>query len=162
MADSAFCDLPDDAVAARKAVMATLADAEASGVAVAQKLGLPADATADQLRTLPVEKLVGVSRARPVVDGRLMTEGSEQGFARGDQAPAPLIIGANSWEASLLPKGGYAAYAAGLSPAVRAAYPEDAADPAKRVTALREAVAMLATRIGDAVAATPTPDARRR
>ena len=36
----------------------------------------------------------------------------------------------------------------------------DAADPARRVTALREAVAMLASRIGDAVAA--TPDARRR
>ncbi|HME22815.1 MAG TPA: PqiC family protein [Acetobacteraceae bacterium] len=38
----------------------------------------------------------------------------------------------------------------------------DAADPAKRVAALREAVAMLASRIGDAVAAGATPDARRR
>jgi uncharacterized lipoprotein YmbA len=38
----------------------------------------------------------------------------------------------------------------------------DAADPAKRVTALRAAVAMLASRIGDAVAAAATPDARRR
>lgn len=38
----------------------------------------------------------------------------------------------------------------------------DPADPAKRVTALREAVAMLATRIGDAVAMAATPDARRR
>ena len=38
----------------------------------------------------------------------------------------------------------------------------DVADPAKRVTALREAVAMLASRIGDAVAAAATPDARRR
>jgi uncharacterized lipoprotein YmbA len=38
----------------------------------------------------------------------------------------------------------------------------DAADPAKRVTALREAVAMLASRIGDAVAAAATPQARRR
>jgi len=38
----------------------------------------------------------------------------------------------------------------------------DTADPAKRVTALREAVAMLASRIGDAVAAAATPDARRR
>jgi para-nitrobenzyl esterase len=100
-------------------------------VALAQKLGLGADATAAQLRALPLEKLVGAVRARPVIDGRLMTEGSEQGFARGDQAPAPLIIGANSWEASLLPKAGYAAYAAGLSPAIRAAYPEDAGDPAK-------------------------------
>jgi len=38
----------------------------------------------------------------------------------------------------------------------------DTADPAKRVTALREAVAMLASRIGDAIAAAATPDARRR
>jgi len=38
----------------------------------------------------------------------------------------------------------------------------DAADPAKRVTALREAVAMLGSRIGDAVAAVATPDAPRR
>jgi hypothetical protein len=39
---------------------------------------------------------------------------------------------------------------------------DDTADPAKRVTALREAVAMLASRIGDAIAAAATPDARRR
>jgi uncharacterized lipoprotein YmbA len=38
----------------------------------------------------------------------------------------------------------------------------DAADPAKRVTALREAVAMLASRIGGAITAAATPDARRR
>jgi hypothetical protein len=37
----------------------------------------------------------------------------------------------------------------------------DAADPAKRVTALREAVAMLAGRIGDAVAAATAHDARK-
>jgi para-nitrobenzyl esterase len=110
---------------------ATLGDSEAAGAALAEKLGLPADATAEQLRALPLDKLVGAARARPVVDGRLLVEGSEQGFARGHQAPAPLIIGANSWEASLLPKSGYAAYAAGLPPAIRAAYPEDAADPDK-------------------------------
>ena len=36
-----------------------------------------------------------------------------------------------------------------------------AADPAKRVTALREAVAMLASRIGDAIAMAATPNARK-
>ncbi|HEY1427146.1 MAG TPA: carboxylesterase family protein [Caulobacteraceae bacterium] len=108
-----------------------LAKAEAAGVALAQKLGLPADATAEQLRALPVEKLVGTGPTGPIVDGRLVVESAEQGFARGHQAPAPLIIGSNSWEASLLPRAGYAAYAAGLSPAIRAAYPEDASDPAK-------------------------------
>jgi uncharacterized lipoprotein YmbA len=38
----------------------------------------------------------------------------------------------------------------------------DATDPAKRVTALRETVAVLARRIGDAMTAAMTPDARRR
>jgi uncharacterized lipoprotein YmbA len=38
----------------------------------------------------------------------------------------------------------------------------DAADPGKRVTALREAVAMLAGRIGDAITAGATPDARKQ
>jgi uncharacterized lipoprotein YmbA len=38
----------------------------------------------------------------------------------------------------------------------------DPTDPAKRVTALRETVAVLARRIGDAIAATVRPDARTR
>jgi uncharacterized lipoprotein YmbA len=38
----------------------------------------------------------------------------------------------------------------------------DAADPAKRVTALRESVAMLASRIGDAIAAAAASDTRNR
>jgi uncharacterized lipoprotein YmbA len=38
----------------------------------------------------------------------------------------------------------------------------DATDPAKRVTALRETVAVLARRIGDAMTAAMTPGARRR
>jgi len=108
-----------------------LTKAEAAGVALSQKLGLPAEATAGQLRALPVEQLVGTGPTGPIVDGRLVTESAEQGFAHGDQAPAPLIIGSNSWEASLLPAPRYAAYAAALSPAVRAAYPDDSADPAK-------------------------------
>ena len=37
----------------------------------------------------------------------------------------------------------------------------DTADPAKRVTALREAVAMLASRIADAIATAATPNARK-
>ena len=108
-----------------------LAKAEAAGVELAQRLGLGADATADQLRALPVDKLVGAGPTGPIVDGRLVVESAERGFARGDQAPAPLIIGANSWEASLLPKTRYEAYAAALPPAVRAAYPEDANAPAR-------------------------------
>jgi len=108
-----------------------LAKAEAAGVALGQKLGLPADATADQLRALPVEKLVGTGPTGPIVDGRLVTESAEDGFARGHQASAPLIIGSNSWEASLLPPSNYSAYAAALSPGVKAAYRDEASDPAK-------------------------------
>ena len=108
-----------------------LAEAEAAGTALTQKLGLPADASADRLRALPLDKLVGNGPTGPIVDGRLVPESAEQGFARGHQAAAPLIIGSNSWEASLLPQPRYEAYADGLSPAVKAVYPDEAADPAK-------------------------------
>lgn len=114
-----------------------LAAAEQAGVALATKTGLPADATPDQLRALPLDALLGAAgRFGPIVDGRLVTESAAQGFARGDQAPAPLIIGSNSWEASLLPPANDAAYAAAASPAVRAAYPDEAADPTKLAPAM--------------------------
>ena len=109
----------------------TLAQAETAGVALAGKLGLPEAATADQLRALPADKLVGAGNAQIAVDGRLVVETAAQGFAGGHQAPAPLIIGSNSWEASLLPPTGYAAYADAASPEVKAAYPDEAADPNK-------------------------------
>ena len=109
----------------------SLAQSEVAGAALAAKLGLPADATGDQLRAIPADKLVGAGVAQMTVDGRLEVETAAQGFARGHQAPVPLIIGSNTWEASLLPPSGYAAYAAGLLPAVRAAYPDEAADPGK-------------------------------
>ncbi|HEY3798267.1 MAG TPA: carboxylesterase family protein [Caulobacteraceae bacterium] len=110
----------------------TLAQAESDGAALATSLGLPADATAEQLRALPVDKLVAAAgRFGPVVDGRLETETAEQAFARGHAAPAPLIIGSNTWEASLQPPGSQAAYVAAASDKLKAAYPEDAADPNK-------------------------------
>jgi para-nitrobenzyl esterase len=114
----------------------TLPQAEAAGVALSQSLGLPADATAEQLRALPADKLIAASgrTTGPVVDGRLITETAAQGFARGHQAPAPLIIGSNTWEASLLPPGGYADYVAKAPASVRAAYPEQ--DPAKLAQAM--------------------------
>ncbi|HXQ46099.1 MAG TPA: carboxylesterase family protein, partial [Caulobacteraceae bacterium] len=110
----------------------TLDAAEADGVALAKSLDLPADATADQLRALPVDKLTAARvRAVPVVDGRLMRESATQAFARGHQAPVPLIIGSNSWEASLLPAFTYAQYVTAASPALKAAYAGDASDDAK-------------------------------
>jgi para-nitrobenzyl esterase len=115
----------------------SLAQAEGDGVKLAQSLGLPADATADQLRALPLDKLVGASgRFGAIIDGRLMQEGTTQAFARGDQAHVPLIIGTNSWEASLLPPANDAAYAAAAPPALKAAYPDLAGDEAKLAQAM--------------------------
>jgi len=112
----------------------TLAAAEAKGAALAQTLGLPADATADQLRAIPADKLIAAGAASggvgPIVDGRLVTETVTQAFARGHQAGVPLIIGSNSDEASLLPPSGYAAFLAAQSDATKAAYPDLANDPA--------------------------------
>jgi para-nitrobenzyl esterase len=121
----------------------TLEAKEAQGVKAAEALGLT-NPTAAQLRAVPVEDLVakitdGVSIA---VDGRLLKETPAQAFARGRAADLPLIIGSNSGEDSLLsdegapsaavsasatPTSRAVAFAAGVSPAVRAAYPEEIA-----------------------------------
>ena len=115
----------------------SLSAAEADGVALAKTLGLPEGATADQLRSLPVEALVAAhGRFNPIVDGRLITENATQAFARGDQAPVPLIIGSNSWEASLLPPPGYGAFLAAASAQTRAAYATEAGDDAKMAQAM--------------------------
>jgi len=80
---------------------------EDRGVAFAVTAGLPADASAEQLRALPAERLL-----RPVPSfygGDLMVvDGSDSGgliggdvvpaFAAGLEAPVPLIIGTNSAE----------------------------------------------------------------
>ena len=84
----------------------TLAQAETAGAAQAAKAGAPADATADQLRALPVEALVGANgRAGRVIDGKLLIESPAQAFARGHAHDVPLLIGSNSWEASLIAGG---------------------------------------------------------
>jgi para-nitrobenzyl esterase len=114
----------------------TMLQAETAGVAMANTLGLPETASADQLRAIPADKLVGAGNAQVVVDGRLVVESAAQGFARGHQAPAPLIIGSNTWEASLLPPATYAAYASTTSDAVKAAYATDGADPNKLAQSL--------------------------
>jgi para-nitrobenzyl esterase len=115
----------------------TLSAAEADGVVLARTLGLPDGATADQLRGLPVDALVAAhGRFNPIVDGRLITENATQAFARGHQAPVPLIIGSNSWEASLLPPPGYSAYLAAASAQTKAAYAAEAGDDAKLAQAM--------------------------
>jgi para-nitrobenzyl esterase len=105
----------------------SLAEAEAAGAALAARLGLPADASPDQLRALPADRLVGAGgRYGPVVDGRLIKEGYVRAFARGDQAHVPLIIGSNDFEASLLPPAADAAYLAKFADETRRAYAGEA------------------------------------
>ena len=106
----------------------TLAEAEAAGLATAKAGGLSADATPDQLRALPVDVLVKAQgRAEPVVDGRWLTETATQAFARGHAAPVPLLIGSNSYEASLLGPGA-ASYLKRIPADLRPAYAESAPD----------------------------------
>jgi para-nitrobenzyl esterase len=82
-----------------------LAAAETVGVQVAAHAGLTAEATAEQLRALPVAKLFADTDAEygPVADGRLLPESPAQAFVRGHALDVPLIIGSNSYEASLRP-----------------------------------------------------------
>ena len=124
----------------------SLAAAEAAGVALTQKLGLPADASADQLRALPVSTLVGAGQGfqgvSPIIDGRVVTESITQAFAKGDQAGVPLIIGTNSDEASLLPPSSDTVFLAGQSPSVLAAYPDLLDDHPKLARAVFDDQAM--------------------
>jgi para-nitrobenzyl esterase len=107
----------------------TLTDKEKEGEAALQKAGITA-ATADELRALPVEKLVPVNADyQPFTDGRLMTETASQALADGHFADVPLIIGSNSGEDSLMGPGPLppARLAAAIPPAARAVYKDEAA-----------------------------------
>jgi para-nitrobenzyl esterase len=121
-----------------------LAKAEADGVALAKSLGLPDDATAAQLRALPLDALVGAHgrTAGIVVDGRLLPESVTEAFARGHQAAVPLIIGSNSWEASLLPPPQYQSYVDAAPASLKAVYAAEASDPAKLAQAMFTDAAM--------------------
>jgi para-nitrobenzyl esterase len=82
-------------------VAPALKAAEAAGQAWAAKQGLQ-EATPEQLRALPVDKvataeaLIGV-----MVDGKVLKDSPTKAFLQGEQADVPLMIGGNSWEASL-------------------------------------------------------------
>lgn len=81
----------------------TLADKEKADAAALAKAGVPANATADDLRALPMETLIPVEADYgPFVDGRLLRQTPAQAFARGVANDVPLIIGTNSGEDSLL------------------------------------------------------------
>jgi para-nitrobenzyl esterase len=81
----------------------TLAKHEAEGEALAVKAGAPANASLDQLRAIPADTLAALPfRTGPVIDGRLRKESVPQAFAVGHNTHVPLIIGSNTYEASLL------------------------------------------------------------
>src|SRR5262249_54470751 len=81
-----------------------LAPKEAEGTGFATRAGLT-DATVEQLRAIPVEKTFDMPMALgfgPFVDGRLIPQTPGQAFASGHAIDVPLIIGSNSFEASLM------------------------------------------------------------
>jgi len=83
----------------------SLAAAEQQGVATVTAAGLGPDATADQLRALAPDKLsppMTLGGVGPTTDGRLMPRSITQTFAAGQQLKVPLMIGSNSYEASLM------------------------------------------------------------
>ena len=112
---------------------ATLGKREAAGEALAAKAGAPAQATLEQLRAIPADALAALPGADvgPAVDGRLLKESVSQAFAVGHNIQVPLIIGSNTYEASLLEtlKIPSAAILAMAPAALKAAYadlPDDA------------------------------------
>ncbi len=82
-------------------------DAEKCGVEVATTLGLPgSNATPEQLRALPVAKLLTVDQiCSSMSDGRLIPEAPTVALAAGRAMDIPLIIGLNSGEDSLIDHG---------------------------------------------------------
>jgi len=81
----------------------TLADQEKIGADALAKAGVPATATAADLRALPADKLAAVNgNYGPFIDGKLMTETDSQAIARGHIPDVPLIVGSNSGEDSLM------------------------------------------------------------
>lgn len=80
-----------------------LAQKEAQGVQIATKAGAPVDATLTQLRAIPAaDLLANQTGASTAIDGRLLKESAYQAFAAGRAVDVPLIIGSNSYEASLI------------------------------------------------------------
>ncbi|MBS0470048.1 MAG: carboxylesterase/lipase family protein [Proteobacteria bacterium] len=84
----------------------TLADKEKEGADFATRAGLPGpNATLAELRALPVDKTFDIPAALgfgPFADGRLVPVTPTQAFARGSELKVPMIIGSNSYEASLM------------------------------------------------------------
>lgn len=91
------------------------ASGERSGESVGQAFAASVnlrDATAAALRAIPAERVRGRldlltpernTYSGPIVDGRLVTSHILDAFARGDQAPVPMVIGATDFEFGTVP-----------------------------------------------------------
>ena len=75
-------------------------NAELIGNAWTNGLGLK-DATADQLRAIPLADVVKNGRSFPFIDGKVVTRSPGDPFYRDEQMRIPLMIGGNSNESSL-------------------------------------------------------------
>ena len=120
----------------------SLADAEAAGRTLGAGLAGP-NATLEQLRALPADAIVKADgRYGPIVDGRLMPESTTEAFARGHAVDVPLIIGSNSFEASLMSAFGIPpeGYFAVQSDALKAAYADAPSDKAKGYAMFTDAI----------------------
>ena len=117
------------------AALATLSRREAQDDALIRGAGAPAGATVEQLRAIPMAKLIGMNsfRGGPAIDGRLILETTPEAFAYGHYAHVPLIIGSNSFEASLMASLGVSPTAAlAVAPtSLKAAYADVRDDKAR-------------------------------
>lgn len=84
-------------------VSTPLADAEKDGKELVIRAGATDVATLADLRAIPADKLVAAANGArfPIVDGRFMTETSLSAMANKHTLDVPLIVGSNSYEASL-------------------------------------------------------------
>ncbi len=86
-----------------------LREQEALGAALTERAGAPPSASLDALRALRADALVAAGNARtpgamtgPILDGELVREAPWRVFARGEPIDIPLLVGANSNEASVI------------------------------------------------------------
>ncbi len=80
----------------------TLAEGERQGVQLATTLGLPANATVEQLRAIKPDRIVNNTAVRAgvtgILDGKIKTINTVDGFATGGTFDVPLIVGSNDGE----------------------------------------------------------------
>ena len=146
-----------------------IAEQEKRGVAYAAAIGLAADATLGDLKAKSANDwitaqggLQGGLGFGPFVDGRLITEAPWAAFRDGRAHDVPLLIGANSNEASVLTTLGVPAAALSLAlgnrlQAFRALYGESLAEDEFRRQAMGDVVFVAPSRWVAAQAATGAP-----